>query len=434
METLPLWVKISIILLLLVLSAFFSISETAMMALNRHRLKYLVSKNAFGAKRTQGLLAKTEQLLSLILIGNNLINVVIPVVTTSITLSMFGSNSVVLSVTTGVVAFLIIVFCEITPKIVGASFPEKIALPASYILAPLIRVARPLIWFVNLFASATLQLLRINTRSAKDVRLSTEEIRNILLESGSYLPLKHRSILLNLFDLDNIEIDDVMVPRARIEGLDLSARFEQIVQQLETCYHNKLVVYDGDIDRIAGVLHVRKTLSVLHTPGFTLDNLRAMLSAPYFIPAGTPVFQQLQYFQENQQRTGIVVNEYGEVQGLVTPEDIIEELIGEFTTSTPRSSSRNGWSENDDCIVSGATPLRELNRLLGLRLPVDGPKTLNGLILEVLMEIPEGDVSMEIAGCRLEVMQIDNQAVRTVKLFKPPVKSGRLPHIIKKGR
>lgn len=434
METLPLWVKIGIILLLLVLSAFFSISETAMMALNRHRLKYLVSKNAFGAKRTQGLLAKTEQLLSLILIGNNLINVVIPVVTTSITLSMFGSNSVVLSVTTGMVAFLIIVFCEITPKIVGASFPEKIALPASYILAPLMRIARPLIWFVNLFASATLQLLRINTRSAKDVRLSTEEIRNILLESGSYLPLKHRSILLNLFDLDNIEIDDVMVPRARIEGLDLSARFEQIVQQLETCYHNKLVVYDGDIDRIVGILHVRKTLAVLHTPGFTPDNVRAMLSEPYFIPAGTPVFQQLQYFQENRQRTGIVVNEYGEVQGLVTPEDIIEELIGEFTTSTPRSSSRNGWSEQDDCIVSGATPLRELNRVLGLRLPVDGPKTLNGLILEVLMEIPEGDVSMEIAGCRLEVMQIDNQAVRTVKLFKPVVKSSRLPQIIKKTR
>nr|WP_284700925.1 HlyC/CorC family transporter [Robbsia betulipollinis] len=409
-------------MLLLVLSAFFSISETSMMAINRHRLKYLASKSAFGAKRTQGLLAKTEQLLSLILIGNNLINVVIPVVTTSITLSMFGNDSVVLSVTTGVVAFLIIVFCEITPKIVGASFPEKIALPASFVLGPLMRVAQPLIWFVNLFASATLHLLRINTHGARDVRLSSEEVRNIVLDSGSFLPLKHRSILRNLFDLDNIEIDDVMVPRARIEGLDLSARFETIVQQLETCYHNKLVVYDGDIDRIAGVLHVRKTLAALHTPGFTPDTVRSMLTEPYYIPTGTPVFQQLQFFQEHRRRIGIVVNEYGEVQGLVTPEDIIEELIGEFTTSVPRSAaSRPGWSAQDDCIVAGGTPLRELNRLLGLQMPVDGPKTLNGLILEILTEIPEGALSMAINGCRVEVMQIDNQAVRTVKLFRPAV-------------
>jgi len=420
-DTLPLWAKIGVILLLLVLSAFFSISETSMMALNRHRLKYLVSKNAFGAKRTQGMLGKTEQLLSLILIGNNLINVVIPVITTSVTLSMFGHDSIVLSVTTGVVAFLIIVFCEITPKIVGASFPEKIALPASVILAPLMRIASPLIWFVNLFANGTLYLLRINTHSARDIKLSSEEIRNIVLESGSFLPLKHRSILLNLFDLDNIEIEDVMVPRARIQGLDLTSPFEHIVRQLENCTHNKLVVYDGDIDKLLGVLHVRKTLAVLHTPGFTPDTIRSMLTEPYFIPAGTPVFQQLQFFQESRRRVGIVVNEYGEVQGLVTPEDIIEELIGEFTTSMPRSSSsRTGWNDEGECIVSGGTPLRELNRALGLHLPVDGPKTLNGLILEILMEIPEGDVSLEVSGCRLEVIQMDNQAVRTVKLFLPP--------------
>ena len=407
-----------------------------MMALNRHRLKYLVSKNALGAKRTQGLLTKTEQLLSLILIGNNLINVVIPVITTSVTLSMFGHDSVVLSVTTGVVAFLIIVFCEITPKIVGASFPEKIALPASLILGPLMRVAAPLIWFVNLFATGTLYLLRINTRTAKDVKLSAEEIRNIVLESGSFLPVKHRSILLNLFDLDNIEINDVMVPRARIEGLDLTVPFEHVVRQLETCDHNKLVVYEGDIDKILGILHVRRALAVLHTPGFTPLTVRAMLSEPYFIPAGTPVFQQLQFFQESRRRIGIVVNEYGEVQGLVTPEDIIEELIGEFTTSMPRSaSSRITWSEAGECIVSGGTPLRELNRSLGLHLPVDGPKTLNGLILEILEEIPEGDVSMEVSGCRLEVTDVANQAVRTVKLFMPPaLKTARLKLTDKKPK
>ncbi|WP_410450208.1 HlyC/CorC family transporter [Paraburkholderia sp. UCT2] len=392
-----------------------------MMALNRHRLKHLASKNTLGAKTTQGLLAKTDQLLSVILIGNNLFNTIIPVLTTSLALHTFGRNSLVLSIATGIVAFLIIVFAEIAPKIVGATFPEKIALPASLLIAPLMRVARPLIWFVNLFATGILRVLHINTKGARDQRLSTEELRTIVLESGSFMPTKHRSILLNLFDLENISVDDVMIPRRRIEALDFDAPFEQILHQLETCYHNKLIVYQGDIDRVLGVLHVRKTLSALHNQELERDTLRELLAEPYFVPSGTPVFQQLQYFQESRQRIALVVNEYGELQGLVTPEDIIEELIGEFTTSIPRSaSSRGGWNEAGECIVSGSMPLRELNRWLQLGLPTDGPKTLNGLILEILEDIPDGDVCVHIGDTKLEVMRSDDQAIRTVKLFKPP--------------
>ncbi|MGF6608136.1 Mg2+/Co2+ transporter CorB [Paraburkholderia sp. WSM4175] len=392
-----------------------------MMALNRHRLKHLASKNTLGAKTTQGLLAKTDQLLSVILIGNNLFNTIIPVLTTSLALHTFGRNSLVLSIATGIVAFLIIVFAEITPKIVGATFPEKIALPASLLIAPLMRVARPLIWFVNLFATGILRVLHINTKGARDQRLSTEELRTIVLESGSFMPTKHRSILLNLFDLENISVDDVMIPRRRIEALDFDAPFEQILHQLETCYHNKLIVYQGDIDRVLGVLHVRKTLSGLHNQELERDTLRELLAEPYFVPSGTPVFQQLQYFQESRQRIALVVNEYGELQGLVTPEDIIEELIGEFTTSIPRSaSSRGGWNEAGECIVAGSMPLRELNRWLQLGLPTDGPKTLNGLILEILEDIPDGDVCVRIGDTKLEVMRSDDQAIRTVKLFKPP--------------
>ena len=407
--------------MLLLLSGFFSISETAMMALNRHRLKHLAQKGVVGAKTTQGLLSSTEDLLGAVLIGNNLINTLIPVLTTSLALHTFGNDNVVLSITTGVVAFLIIVFAEITPKIVGATYPEKIALPASFIIAPLMRVMRPLIWFVNLFATGILRVLHINTRNANHTRLSTEELRSILLESGSFMPTKHRSILLNLFELENITVDDVMVPRPRIEAIDLTAPLDQIVRQLETCYHNKIVVYETDIDRVLGVLHVRKTLAALHHhEELDRETLRELLAEPYFVPSGTAVFQQLQFFQENRHRIGLIVNEYGEVQGLVTPEDIIEELIGEFTTSIPRSANtRAGWNAKGECIVAGTMPLRELNRWLGLRLPVDGPKTLNGLILETLEEIPEGDVAMQIGDCRLEVMQIDNQVVKTVKLFKP---------------
>lgn len=392
-----------------------------MMALNRHRLKHLAGKGVVGAKTTQRMLVHTDQLLSVILIGNNLMNVIIPVLTTSIALHAFGNHSAVLSITTGIVAFLIIVFAEITPKIVGAAYPEKIALPASLVIKPLITLARPLVWFVNMLANGILLVLHINTKSGRELRMSNDELRSVVLESSSFMPSKHRSILLNLFDLESISVDDVMVPRRRIEALDFNAPFDQLVQQLETCYHNKLVVYQGDIDRVLGMLHVRKTLAALHNQEFEREKLRELLTEPYFVPSGTPVFQQLQFFQENRHRMALVVNEYGEVQGLVTPEDIIEELIGEFTTTLPRTASgaAGGWNAQGECIVAGGIPLRELNRRLGLRLPLDGPKTLNGLILELLEAIPEGDVSLVVSDTRMEVMQIDNQAIRTVKLFRP---------------
>ncbi|MFC5431989.1 HlyC/CorC family transporter [Paraburkholderia denitrificans] len=422
MDQIPLWAQVCAVLLLLIGSGFFSISETSMMALNRHRLKYLVNHGALGAKTAQNLLGRTDLLLTVILIGNNLFNTIIPVLTTSIALRTFGHDNLVLSIATGIVAFLIIVFAEIMPKIVGATFPEKIALPASLMIAPLMRVTKPVVWFVNQFANGVLRLLRINTSQGRDQRLSTEELRTIVLESGSFMPTKHRSILLNLFDLENITVDDVMIPRRRVEALDFEAPLEDILHQLETCYHNKLIVYQGDIDRVLGVLHVRKTLSALHNRQVDRETLRELLADPYFVPTGTPVFQQLQYFQESRHRIALVVNEYGEMEGIVTPEDIIEELIGEFTTTLPRSGAgRGGWNEDGECIVPGSMPLRELNRWLHLTLPTDGPKTLNGLILEALEEIPEGDVCVQIGDAKLEVLRSDDQAVRTVKLFKPGV-------------
>ncbi|WP_186101999.1 HlyC/CorC family transporter [Burkholderia gladioli] len=425
MDHIPLWAQICAVFVLLLCSSFFSISETAMMALNRHRLKLLAGQNALGAKTTQRLLSRTDTLLSVILIGNNLFNTIIPVLTTSIALRTFGHDNLVLSIATGIVAFLIIVFAEITPKIVGATYPERIALPASLVIAPLMRVMKPVIWFVNQLANGILRMLRINTQGDRDQRFSPEELRSIVLESGSFMPTKHRSILLNLFDLENITVDDVMIPRRQIESLNFDAPLDDILHQLETCYHNRLIVYQGDIDQVLGVLHVRKTLTALHNQELDRDTLRGLLAEPYYVPSGTPVFQQLQYFQESRQRTALVVNEYGELEGLLTPEDIIEELIGEFTTSTPNGgSSRGGWNASGECIVAGSIPLRELNRWLHLSLPTKGPKTLNGLILEILEEIPDGDVCMKIGDVMLEVMRSDDQAVRTVKLFKPRTTRG----------
>ncbi|AJP58840.1 magnesium and cobalt efflux protein CorC [Pandoraea vervacti] len=393
-----------------------------MMALNRHRLKHLVRMNVHGARSTQGLLSRTEDLLSTILVGNNVINTVVPVLTTSIAVRYFGNDAITLSIATAVIALLIIIFAEIAPKIVGATYPDRIALSVSTPLKPIVAAARPLVWVLNSFVRGMLRVLRIDTRrAAGETRLTTEELRTIVLEAGNYMPTKPRSVLLNLLDLENIAVDDVMVPRARIEALDISAPLDTILSQLETCYHNKLPVYDGDIDRIVGILPVRRTLSALrHPDDITVDTLRALLVDPYFIPSDTPALRQLQYFQENQRRVGLVVNEYGEVEGLVTTEDIIEELIGEFTTSVPGAGgSRSGWTAEGECLVGGGVGLRDLNRRLGLHLPTDGPKTLNGLILEVLREIPEASVSLEIDGLRMEIVQIDNQAIKTVRLFKP---------------
>ena len=293
MDHIPLWAQICAVFVLLLCSSFFSISETAMMALNRHRLKLLAGQNALGAKTTQRLLSRTDTLLSVILIGNNLFNTIIPVLTTSIALRTFGHDNLVLSIATGIVAFLIIVFAEITPKIVGATYPERIALPASLVIAPLMRVMKPVIWFVNQLANGILRMLRINTQGDRDQRFSPEELRSIVLESGSFMPTKHRSILLNLFDLENITVDDVMIPRRQIESLNFDAPLDDILHQLETCYHNRLIVYQGDIDQVLGVLHVRKTLTALHNQELDRDTLRGLLAEPYYVPSGTPVFQQL---------------------------------------------------------------------------------------------------------------------------------------------
>lgn len=395
-----------------------------MMALNRHRLKHLAKSNKprtrRGARYTQELLDHTDQLLSVILIGNNLINTIVPVLTTALAVSYFGASATVLSIATAIIAFLIIVLCEIAPKVVGANYPERIALPLSYLLKPLVSLAKPLVWFIHLFVNALFKLLGIRVSSSQDISMSADELRTLVFESASFIPHKHRSILLNLFDLRNITIDDVMTPKARIEMLNLAQPEQEVLKQLETCYHNKLPVCEGDQDTVIGILHVRKVLSLLGSgqpPNH--DDLRALLTEPYYIPSGTPVFRQLQYFQENHQRLGLIVNEYGEVQGIVTVEDIIEEMIGKFTTSQPGINQHSAWNAQGQYLADGSSSLRDLNRQLGLSLPLDGPKTLNGLLLELLCEIPDASVSVKIAGCAMDILHIDNQIIKTVRIYQP---------------
>ena len=392
-----------------------------MMALNRYRLKALAGQGKRGAVQAAALLARTDRLLSVILIGNNLLNAGISALVTVMAIDWFGNNQLVIAITTGVVAFLIIVFAEITPKVIGATYPERIAFPASYVLKPMIIIAWPAYWFVNLFVSALLKLFRIDMRGGGEAqRLSQEELRTLVLESAHFIPQKHMSILLNLFDLEQIRVDDVMVPRARLETLDLAGAPDVLARKLTTSNHRRLVVHDGDINNVKGILLVRKAAGLFADGEVTRDSILDLLVEPYFVPAATPVFQQLQLFQENRQRLALVVDEYGELQGLLTLEDIVEEMIGEFTTGGPaNSTSAAAWGADGATLVDGGTLLRELNRRLGLAFPLDGPKTLNGLILEHLRDIPEAGLSLKVAGCAMNIIQTEDRIVRTVKLFRP---------------
>jgi Mg2+/Co2+ transporter CorB len=417
-QELPLWIELTALGVLLLVSGLFSISETAMMAISRLRLRHLVRKGNRSAKRVQSLLSRTDRLLGTILLGNNLVNAAATALVTAMAIRFFGDNEWALLASTGLVTFLILVFSEITPKVIGATYPERIALPLSYPLGGLQHAFRPMVWFVNLFVKAMLWALRIpSTPSGEATRLTSEELRTLVLEGGNLIPGKHRSILLNLFDLEELSVDDVMTPRARIEALDVEQPADAVLEQLRTCYHNKLPVHEGDINRTLGVLHVRKLMHLLASEEFEIASLRAALVPTYFIPSGTPLFQQLQLFQDNKQRLGLVVDEYGEVQGLVTLEDIIEEIVGEFTTQAPGVGSRRlRWNAEGQALVDGAVTLRDLNRRLGLALPLDGPKTLNGLLVERLQEIPDAPCCVRFPDVIVEVVQVDEQAIRSARL------------------
>lgn len=420
----PLWVPVAALIFLISCSAFFAMAETALMAANRYRLRNLAKRGHRGAITTLWLLERTDQLLSLILIANTLVNAAATALATAIAILAFGYDESAIAIAIALLAFVLIVFAEITPKFIGASYPENISLGASTVLKPLLAVATPVTWFVNLFVKLVLKIINVRpANAAQQHRVSPEELRSIVLEGGNFIPQKHKSILLNLFDLESTSVEDIMTPRAQIEALNLAVPVADIKSQLTTCYHNKLPVYEGEINHILGILHVRHAVALLNEDEeLTVQHFRDLLTTPYYIPQDTRVFTQLQYFQENKERLGIIVDEYGEVQGLVTLDDIIEEMIGEFTTSVPGAarSESFGWDARGECLLEGTTALRDINKRLELNFPLDGPKTLNGLMLEQLQDIPDAPISLKIGSVVIEVIQVKNQAIKVVKLRRPP--------------
>jgi Mg2+/Co2+ transporter CorB len=403
----------------LVISGFFSVAETSMMALNRYRLKHLVKTGHRGARLTAQLLARPDRLLGVVLLGNNLINAASAALVTYLTFRFFGESELALSAATLVVTFVILVFSEITPKVIGATYPEKIAFPAAFVLTPLLRLAYPIVWFVNLFVNGLLRLARLKPgMDAQGQKLTLEELRTLVLEGGNFLPQKHRNMLVNLVDLESATVDDIMTPRSQIDAVDIDSSADDLRRQIATSNHTRIPVYEGSIENIVGVLHVRKFLTIAESEEFDREHLSRILRAPYFIPMGTPLLTQLQNFQEHQDRMGLIVDEYGELMGLVTLEDIVEEIIGEFTTQSPLSVAGSFARQPDgSIIVEGGTLLRNLNRRFGTEFPLTGPKTLNGLILEHFEDIPEPGTSMKLADQPLEIVQIQDRSVKSVRLL-----------------
>jgi len=408
------------LIVLLVTSGFFSIAETAMMAANRYRLKHQAQRGARGARIALSLLAQTDKLLGVILLGNNLINAAAATLASIITVRLFGQGEWPLALGTVAVTFLILVFSEITPKVVGAAYADRLAPLVSFVLAPLLRAVRPVVWFVNLFVQGLLKLIRFRPSAQPSTTLSQEELRSLVLEGAQYFRGKHKTMLANLMDLEAINVDDVMTPRSQIHALDLAEKPALLRQQLATSYHTRLPVCEGSLDNIVGVFAVKSILHVMQTGGeLDVERIRALLRPPYFIPVGTPLLTQLQQFQADRQRLGLVVDEYGELQGLVTIEDIIEEIIGEFTTQAPGGSESFRREADGSVVVDGMAPLRALNRRLGTKFGLNGPKTLNGLIVEHLGDIPDAGISFKVEGQAVEILQTQDRAVKVVRLLPP---------------
>jgi Mg2+/Co2+ transporter CorB len=424
LDDIPLSTLFGILLLLLLCSAFFSGSETSMMAINRYRLNSLVRKGNRSARLASRLLGKVDKLLGSILLGNTLLNVASAAVTNIIILRLFGQDDVAILLGTLAITFALLVFSEIMPKVIAASYPERIALPASYVLTPLITLFHPVVSVATALVKGFLWLLRIRIQTDQSKqKMTLEELRGLVLDAEHFMPRKHQKMLLNLVDLERITVNDVMIPRNQIEALDINAEPAELRQQIITCHHTLLPVYADAPSNIIGILHIKRAPALLQEAALDIVQLRETLHEPYFIPSDTPLLKQLQQFQERHTRLGLVVDEYGELLGLVTLENILEEIVGEFTTQSPAQAGKFLRQEDGSFLLEGSSSLRELNRKLGLHLPLKGAKTLNGLILEHLEDIPETGTSLKIAGYPIEIIQTQDRIVKMARIF--PAQMGK---------
>ena len=414
MSELPLGVMFGILALLIILSGFFSSSETALMSLNRYRLRHLARGGWRSARLATRLLERPDRILGVILLGNNFVNILAASLATVIALQLYGEGAI--GVASLVLTLVILIFAEVAPKTLAALHPERIAFPASWPLAVLLRVLYPLVWMINAIANGLLRLLRVDPRISENENLSREELRSVVNEAGTLIPRRHQKMLLNILDLEKATVEDIMVPRNDIVGIDLTDDWDEIVAQLASTQHTRLPVFQESIDDVQGILHLRRVISDLTERRLTRDHLLAQVEPTYFIPEGTRLHTQLVNFQRQRRRVGMVVDEYGDIMGLVALDDILEEIVGEFTTDPAAHSRYLRPLESGAYLAQGSISVRELNRALDWDLPTDGPKTLNGLILEQLESIPEPGTSLLIHGFPVTIVQTQDNKVKTAEI------------------
>ena len=414
MNEIPLGALFAALAFLLLLSAFFSGSETALMTLNRYRLRHLADAGHPGARLAQRLLNRPDRLIGLILLGNNFVNILASSLATIIAIRLGGEGAIPLAA--GLLTLVVLIFSEVAPKTMAALYPERIAFPASWIYTPLLRLLMPLVWLVNLMANAVLRGLGIYPDDAEGNALSREELRTVVNEAGAMIPKRHQKMLLNILDLEKVTVEDIMIPRNELDGIDLDNPTDLILQQLEQTPYTRVLAFRGSIDNVAGFLHTRRAMQALLDDNLTRETLEGLIREPYYVLDGTPLNRQLLNFQANRRRTALVVDEYGDVQGLVTMADLLEEIVGEFATDPADGIADVQPQKDGSFLVDGSANLRELVRTMHWELPTDGPKTLNGLIVEYLESLPETGTSLLIAGYPVEVVQIQENAVKTARI------------------
>ncbi len=414
MDTIPLSILFALLAVLIVLSGCFSSSETALMTLNRYRMRHLARDGHRGARRAERLLQRPDRLIGIILLGNNFVNIAASSVATLIALRLGGEGT--LAAATGLLTLTILIFAEVAPKTLAALRPERIAFPAAAVLGPLLRLLYPLVWLTNGMANGLLRLLGVSPAEGQQSALSREELRTVVNEAGAMIPQRHQSMLLSILDLDQATVEDIMVPRNEVVGIDLNDDWSRIRSQIAESEYTRLPVWEGSIDNIRGILHVRRVLTAMLESELAREHLLEHMRDPYFIPEGTPLHVQMRNFQLGRRRIGLVVDEYGEILGLATLEDILEEIVGEFTTDPAESISDIHPEADGGYLAAGSASVRELKRLLGWELPPDGPKTLNGLILEQLETIPEPGTSLLIDQHPVTVLQTEDNRVKVARL------------------
>ncbi|MCU7960811.1 MAG: HlyC/CorC family transporter [gamma proteobacterium symbiont of Bathyaustriella thionipta] len=416
MDTIPISALFVVLALLILLSAFFSGSETALMTLNRYRLRHLAESGNTGAIRARNLLKKPDRLIGLILLGNNFVNILASSIATVIALRLGGEGAIALS--TGLLTLVVLLFAEVAPKTFGALHPEKMAFPAAAVYRPLLLILYPLVWLINLIANFLLKLLGISTDHKHSSRLSTDELRTVVKEADAMVTSDHQNMLLGLLDLEQATVEDIMVPRLEIVGVDIDVDAEDLQKQLLNAPYTRMLLYHGDIDHIIGMVHMKRAMKKLILGELNINDLQAMAAPPYFIPEGTPLNRQLLNFQREKRRLALVVDEYGDLQGLVTLEDLLEEVVGEFTTDPGSDANSMIQAEdNDSFILDGSANVKDIVRIKQWHLPTNGPKTMNGLILEYMETIPETGTSLRLYGYPIEILQVQDNMVKSLRIF-----------------